>query len=362
MSNENRMYRLHAQYAYIDTSCFEDEDFDWKGRSISRLSTLVNAGEITLLIIDVTRHEINRRLSKVIDKVELELRRVKSGIMKTLQRHGVTPISNSLTIKEDMIKEFRDFIEEHKFLHVPLTRDIDTIVSQHFQNNPPFSKGKPNEFKDAIVIQSVREWAIAKNQKTYLVASDGDWKNCCADAGPFIYRSSVDELISDARDLMRGREELRKSLMQNDHFLSELPELIRALPFDISLPVSLRERAGEIENGEIKLARVGWAFYNYFGLEIVEIDSASSSLICAVRLEARLTFEVSENVCMFLYGDEYKTLLQKSHKPGIYHLFSEVLFRAEIKVRDFKIEMPNQMHVDDIQLLTPSIRTALSHR
>lgn len=362
MAEENRTYRLHAQYAYIDTSCFEDEDFDWKGRSISRLSTLVNAGEITLLTTKITKHEINRRLSKAIDKIELDLRSVKSGIMKTLQRHGVSPISNSSNVKKDSVEEFGNFIKEHKFLLIPLTRDVDAIVSQWSENSPPFSKDKSNEFKDAIVIQSVREWAVANSQKTYLVASDGDWKDCCTDADLFIHRNSVDELISDARNLMRGREELRKSLMQNGHFLSELSKLIKALPSDISLPASLRERAGEIETGEIKLVHVERASYNYFGLEIVEIDDVSSSLICAVRLEIRLTFEVSENVCMFLYGDEYKKLLRQSHKSGAYHLFSEMMFRAEIKVRDFNIEAPNQIHVDDIQLLTPLIRTPLSHR
>lgn len=363
MNNRNEINRLHARYAYIDTSCFEDENFEWEGRSISRLSTLIDAGEITLLMTDVTRYEINRRLGKALDKIESELRNVKSGIMKVLRRHSVNPISSSSTIKDELIKEFGEFVERRGFLHIPLTRDVDTIVFQYFNGDPPFSKAKPNEFKDAIVIQSIREWATIQSQKVYFVASDGDWESCCTDASPFIYRNSVDALVSDARNLTRGGEELKKSLVRNNHFMNKLFDLIRALPLDIRLPISLERKSEEIEIGEVKLVDVRWWPHNYFGLEIVGIDSASNSLLCTVRLETRLTFEASENICEFLYGGEhFGTLLRKSHKSGSYHLFSEVMFRAETKVSGFKIGMSGQVHVDDIQMITSLISTGLHHR
>lgn len=60
--------------------------------------------------------------------------------------------------------------------------EMKPILDRYFKNEPPFaSKGKKNEFPDAIALLSLESWAKEKGKKILAVSNDDDWKTFAKD-------------------------------------------------------------------------------------------------------------------------------------------------------------------------------------
>ena len=55
---------------------------------------------------------------------------------------------------------------------------VKPLLDRYFRNDAPFaSKGKKNEFPDAIALLTLERWAIEKHKRILAVSNDGDWKS-----------------------------------------------------------------------------------------------------------------------------------------------------------------------------------------
>ncbi|PRY78253.1 hypothetical protein CLV80_104219 [Yoonia maritima] len=55
---------------------------------------------------------------------------------------------------------------------------VRSLLDRYFKNDAPFaSKGKKNEFPDAIALLTLERWAIEKQKRILAVSNDGDWKS-----------------------------------------------------------------------------------------------------------------------------------------------------------------------------------------
>lgn len=351
--------RLITKYAYIDTSSFEDEEFDWDGTVLSRLIKLVKFEELTLLTTIITEKEIIKRMQIHLSTMQEGFRFYKKGIIEQLNLVEVIPMIDSRMAMPKLISRFRQFNINAKITKIEITSDVNTVLDQYFDVRPPFTSKKPDEFRDAIAIQSVREWATSKYAKVYLVSKDSDWESCCTENSPFIYRKSIDALVSDAKLMVQDKRNIRNEIVRRNEMIRNILCLISKLPIHCeALPPY---RGGLILSADdLSIIKVEMSGANYFDFEVVELDIDSEQLLCTARLEAEIYFDVPYHICRQMYeGDPYILNNLRPSASGGRRLYSDEMFRVEFEISEFDPSNLGKMKIGEVRLLNTSTKTKL---
>ena len=81
-----------------------------------------------------------------------------------------------------------EFKEAKAEILLAMKVDAATVFQKYFQKKPPFGPGKKKEeFPDAFVLTSIEDWCSWKNQKIYVVSTDGDMQSGCGDNGHLLH-------------------------------------------------------------------------------------------------------------------------------------------------------------------------------
>lgn len=123
---------LLAKHAYIDTSSFKNEGFDWNGPTLSRLEHLVSSEELKLLTTSITKREVYRRLKESMDQVSPKILNSNAVLLRQLKLHDVLSSFGSGEDLEKLCLNFRAFLEKNKAEEVSITNNIELTLDQHF--------------------------------------------------------------------------------------------------------------------------------------------------------------------------------------------------------------------------------------
>jgi hypothetical protein len=128
-----------------------------------------------------------------------------------------------------MAAEFRSAC---RFVHTGRGVDCSELVSRFVNRRPPFSKDKPDEFKDAVAALSLRAWieeSIRRRPSVpvgiLVISDDGDWDAICQDI-PGLTKTNLGAIMARVEELREGLlislsrdaiiEALRTSLFEDE--------------------------------------------------------------------------------------------------------------------------------------------------
>ena len=148
---------------FLDTSVYDNLNFIFDNRQLAKINDMATKDEKILLYNEIVYQEVYQHicdnLSEAISKYNQLL----------LEERALAPYKNSDTMStrlipldsEKMIAELRDrwdaYLADCGAEKIEISSvDIDDIVSKYFNKLLPFENKKPYEFKDAIIIDSIR--------------------------------------------------------------------------------------------------------------------------------------------------------------------------------------------------------------
>lgn len=198
---------------FVDTCVFRQAGFNLSNPNIVRLLELASRGYATVLITEVVKMEVENQLYE-------SLNRVATGIFNG--SHPIFDESFRVNITGTRGKKYdkKGFIDEgmsawSKFLsmdgvHVELLENVSVsdVLKMHFKKEPPFSKKKPGEFKDAFSLKCVENYARGSNRKICIVSADTDFREACS-GSPMRYYSGIESLLAEID--ARKSEELART-------------------------------------------------------------------------------------------------------------------------------------------------------
>lgn len=167
----------------IDTQVIYSNDLELDTGLVGQLSQF-KSGLVKFLLSEITVREIHKPLT---EKAKASHDALNKAIKSGLSNGQLTEQqSNELGIVLDAMEKPSDHSKKQLAEFVAQTGgevitadfvDIKSVLDRYFRNEAPFaSKGKKNEFPDAIALLTLESWA-AQNQKRILaVSNDGDWK------------------------------------------------------------------------------------------------------------------------------------------------------------------------------------------
>lgn len=94
------------------------------------------------------------------------------------------------------------------------TVDVKPLLDRYFRNDAPFaSKGKKNEFPDAIALLTLERWAIENQKRILAVSNDGDWKSFAVQSDHIDVVEDLGKALEILNDLAEETVPLAKSVL-----------------------------------------------------------------------------------------------------------------------------------------------------
>jgi len=267
---------------YLDTNVYYGAKFVFDRGKFETLKSHIDNGDIKLLYTSATVGEVFRRMEMDIEKEVLVYNR---SIRKNLESFKIAEeLSISEISAQDIINNRTDQLRELLALSGAECISLDPLNAEqlmvdYFEQHAPFESQKPYEFKDAIMINAIRNYQRDHKEMVYVVSDDegfrkafeGDGNFCC-----FKYISEIFKYIQEQTEL----DAFYNTLILDGFFEEEIVSYLYDLDIDRS-----DYSEWEYEDKE---------FYDVdFDLLYIERGTERSHLLLHINVEYNISVEIT---------------------------------------------------------------------
>lgn len=146
---------------FIDTNIYDRANYSFRNALFQEIRNRAAKDEVWLVINEVIEGEvkshISDRVSKAVEKINKALNdSAFAGIKKLSQYDEEFAPKNTQKIVEANLHEFESFLSDCRTERLSVDNiSVSKILQDYFEQNLPFEEKKPDEFKDAIAIESL---------------------------------------------------------------------------------------------------------------------------------------------------------------------------------------------------------------
>lgn len=237
------MTELETRYVFVDTSMYENKNFQFHQHTLGRFKELCSDHILYLLINSVVDNEVKSHLIEKGQESARHVRDFKKTIkilrnLPEIKHHAIFEELKKEDVERLLLEKFESFKDEAVYENIDINlASLDTIITKYFGKEAPFSNKKKNEFPDAIILESLQEWAKEKTVSVYVLSVDNDMKLFCQNSGGWLtYIDNLDDFINlvvttenKLSDLSKFAEEQLES--QISELESQLEDLINSIEY-----------------------------------------------------------------------------------------------------------------------------------
>lgn len=349
----------------IDTSVFRSNGYNFNNQILSKLHLLVSE-ERELLISEIVYKEMERHLIKELNDheniISTNLSKLKN-LNNSITDGDVCSVKKMLMIgsgKEIINKKLEEFILTSKATILDVNNDyinISDVVFDYFNYSAPFEnkKDKKCEFPDALILNSLVNYAYEKDGKILIVSADKGWENYADTSDCLVYIDKLEKVL-DALHPLNIKKHL--SILIRDIFKNKdnkYIDLIKFLEDEIqNIDVKIDAWTNGIEQASLeyvdglKLKALSLSEDN--DVEIISYNDNSFS----ISLNVNLDLSVSALFDFYSYNtidDDYafvndETITQKYQLDTLinltctFNMSKNILDLKGIDLRFSKVELP----------------------
>lgn len=191
----------------IDTNIFDSTKYDLSENStLQLLRKYVNDGKIKVVLSNIVVREAKKHLARQAKTLCGIARKLRAEVLRESTEHFVRYIGLNRLLEIDKDKSifiekseelFETFIKETnaEILGTDLI-DLDTIIDDYFEINPPFEEGekKRKEFPDAFIANQIRK-RFGDTEDVAIISNDTGLKKACQQSTHHFFFDSLGELF-----------------------------------------------------------------------------------------------------------------------------------------------------------------------
>ncbi len=191
-------------YLFIDTSSYENLNFTFGGRQLSKVKNMAKNGECVLLYNEIVYREVKQHIADNLssDIANFNQLLAESRALAPYKNYSdmsvhLMPLDTGKMVDELQTK-WDEYLSECSAEKIEIsTIDINDIIDRFFKRILPFENKKPYEFKDAIIIDSIRQFAcVHPGDLICVVAKDKGFRKSFRDDKLVKTFSSIYEAIN----------------------------------------------------------------------------------------------------------------------------------------------------------------------
>ncbi len=195
-TNDNKL----INNVFIDTSVFIRNNFLFKrNEKLAELTNLHYEGKINVFLTEITYKEVISNITEKMQKATQKLKTSDCIILKNFIK-SYNMLTNCNNCVERVIKDFEQYIKQTGIIIINIDKNLtQAVFNKYFNLEPPFSEKKKYEFPDAFTLETIENWCIKNNTKTYFVSDDVDCKDFAEKSNNIKCLTSLSELINIVR-------------------------------------------------------------------------------------------------------------------------------------------------------------------
>lgn len=195
-TNDNKL----INNVFIDTSVFIRNNFLFKrNEKLAELTNLHYEGKINVFLTEITYKEVISNITEKMQKATQKLKTSDCIILKNFIK-SYNMLTNCNNCVEQVIKGFEQYIKQTGIIIINIDKNLtQAVFNKYFNLEPPFSEKKKYEFPDAFTLETIENWCIKNNTKTYFVSDDVDCKDFAEKSNNIKCLTSLSELINIVR-------------------------------------------------------------------------------------------------------------------------------------------------------------------
>lgn len=298
---------------FIDTNIYEEENynFDERNEVFKSFIELVRKKEIKNVIISVIDNEIKEHLKERMEENERGIKKYCKWVKDLLEEE---------VINQNLKKELIDYekFKENSLTEIVTLENInpEIVLNKHFKKEVPFTKSKPNEFKDAFFVQGILKYVEDNNIGRFVIISkDKDViksfetlnKDC------FIVLKSIKELLDLVANYGQERKEKIIKYINSYDLKGLIEEKYSVNYFDIE------EENIEIENIDIT---------GIYGIDIMQSKDESVLVACDIGIALKGKFSCLDYENSYYSSEEgeylYKQYIERDELMYVCDVIMEI--------------------------------------
>ena len=230
--NDDAPQHLLTKYVFIDAEAFRKAQFDWTGRTLSKLVEFAEEGHLHLLTTEVTKIEIRSQLREVLGYAAAALKKHDIVLRQVGAEAALAAIPDDNKAIASLDTAFEQFLKSTKAINVPLCADLSALFSDYFARRPLSARRKNRNFR--MPSPSHRCWRGARKSapRPTLYPAIPILKRAVRRRAHFFHAASVADIISQATVSRELHEALEKALAESDQLSDLLTEQIKDMDLE----------------------------------------------------------------------------------------------------------------------------------
>ena len=169
---------------FLDTEVFIRGNFDYKSARFKSLITLASTDRIKVFLTELTLREIEANIRSRVDDEVTSIQ--PKPVLKNSDLPHVKALfdrPDAALIQQELVGQLKKYLKATKATILALPPDVlPLVLDAYFEKQPPFGHGKnKDEFPDALVLETLREWCAENESDMAVVSPDQGVKAACAE-------------------------------------------------------------------------------------------------------------------------------------------------------------------------------------
>lgn len=324
---------------FLDTNIFIKASYNFQDGKLAIIKRYCEEGFIDLVVSSVVCREVETHIRKdlqeccdKIDKHLLSERRL-AALRSEPDFSHVLPLLSAKTMIEKVISQFSRFLEDTRCIVIDTSAvQIENVLADLFAMRPPFETKKQDEFKDSIILYSLRDYQQSLSTPIWTVSNDQGFRKALENDCDFFLFSSIEDMLNQVNATVMADQYIRiKEYINEKNKISHIVNQLKEILFDATVLPDI-----EFFN-DAEVVAVNSSKYRLDTIE--EIDSGHA----VVSMEAECNINIS-----YTFFDEENSVYDTVDHEYAYQHIGEV--REEHLVRfAFRILLSLTDHIIDVE-------------
>ena len=224
--------------AYLDTNVYIGAGYKFSSEKFATLRSLIANGDVSIIYSSATQGEVEQHINDdirtAVTKYNRVLRKELSALMCT-EDFALNKIDEAHVVAS--IKDaFADFLSLDGVTKIDLNPlDAERLMQSYFALEAPFETKKPHEFKDAIMINAVKQYQKKVHDQIVIVSDDSGFRKAFEGDDNFVtiqYLGDLIKMCNQQKEEYKNIEACIISAVENDDFYDCMHEYFSDFDID----------------------------------------------------------------------------------------------------------------------------------
>ncbi|WP_347488521.1 PIN domain-containing protein [Desulfoscipio sp. XC116] len=291
---------------FLDTNIFLKASYNFQNGKLATIRRYCDEGFIDLVVSSVVCREVETHIKKDLEECYGKIKHLLSE-RRLVALRSEPDFSRFLaflsteTMVEKVLSQFSDFLEDtHCTIIGTGAVQVENVLSDLFAMRPPFETKKQDEFKDSIILYSLRDYQRALSIPIWAVSDDTGFRKALEGDINFLLFTSTEDMLNKVNAKVKADQYIKiKEYINEQNGMRYIVNRLEEVLFDaaVSPDIDLFDDAQVIAVDSIK--------YRLDTIDEIDNEMAVVSMEAECNINISYTFFDEENSVYDTIDHEY---------------------------------------------------------